>query len=936
MPPNTISGKVTGYGVVVVLYPGSAAWAMQVEFAPALAGAPDEANVEVLDTVAPGANHYVHARAPTDEVGYYRARHVRDGYADGDPTAWIGALPEPLPDDIPLLLQQTPATPLIDFDLAIAEDGKVTITVDGEPVVDSVRWAHSTTTWPDEAAIAAGAAVNTDADGDATIADAFTLAGGQTGYVAVRFYTGAGGTGEVLGTLRQTVHYLSLLGGEPAGHDWEFGGVFRDVPFLQWTLPAEPNGVAAIEVRQWGGTWETSDGGVFNPGQDHVFRGYASEWKATWEQVVANPSRSYTFAMMAHFHNGSTSAVQGPVTVTNAQPSAAALTLLGWKKWNRIMAVSFSGFNSAGATYVSLHMELGTSAFTPDADNRVGGKSVSYKGSGFDREEIRMDAPVDEAIELGQDMRWFLTLSDELTPLLHDEVTKDVGQQTFGGIPTADSGVPTITRGATLAEFPASPKHNDIFIHTTPVPHIWYIYDGVDTLAWQKTTPEHALEIEGEKTIKKQATAPSSPALDDLWLDTSTTVYVLKRWNGSAWVKATPTVASEVGAEKTVSKQTTPPSSPATNDLWIDTTTTPHKWRRWNGSAWVYMGAQAPVDIGAQTDVFMQSTFPSSPQEGDIWYDTSFSPPVVKIRSGGAWVRSDALFIAELDEDITSVHVDTDERSGAGRAFIALDTSNRLADPKKSQMSLVGNRQALLYGWGGNLVAYVLEGASYDVDVQAFSMRIDGFVISFPGPSRIQVNSASNATVRYVYCDNPAFDGASITYQATTSKETVIGPSSGGPSGRVFVGEVPAGDPGGGCVATDMLVDLDGRTALDARPGDALIVRGRGDRVERRPVLRASEWRPCNCVRIAARGGAELVCSIDTPFTLRNGASIAALFVDGAELLVCYDGRRFRWERVRARFVGAKRVVPLYLGGREFAAGREPGRMIVSHNALKT
>lgn len=51
-----------------------------------------------------------------------------------------------------------------------------------------------------------------------------------------------------------------------------------------------------------------------------------------------------------------------------------------------------------------------------------------------------------------------------------------------------------------------------------------------------------------ENAITKSNTAPASPTTGQLWLDTSTTPNVLKRWAGSAWVKATPTSAGEVGA----------------------------------------------------------------------------------------------------------------------------------------------------------------------------------------------------------------------------------------------------------------------------------------------------------------------------------------------------------------------------------------------------
>jgi len=51
-----------------------------------------------------------------------------------------------------------------------------------------------------------------------------------------------------------------------------------------------------------------------------------------------------------------------------------------------------------------------------------------------------------------------------------------------------------------------------------------------------------------ENAITKSNTAPVNPTTGQLWLDTSVTPNVLKRWSGSAWVKATPTSAGEVGA----------------------------------------------------------------------------------------------------------------------------------------------------------------------------------------------------------------------------------------------------------------------------------------------------------------------------------------------------------------------------------------------------
>jgi len=45
------------------------------------------------------------------------------------------------------------------------------------------------------------------------------------------------------------------------------------------------------------------------------------------------------------------------------------------------------------------------------------------------------------------------------------------------------------------------------------------------------------ITIRDEKDMIVSATAPSNPSTDTIWLDTSTTPHKLKRWNGSAWVE---------------------------------------------------------------------------------------------------------------------------------------------------------------------------------------------------------------------------------------------------------------------------------------------------------------------------------------------------------------------------------------------------------------
>lgn len=48
-------------------------------------------------------------------------------------------------------------------------------------------------------------------------------------------------------------------------------------------------------------------------------------------------------------------------------------------------------------------------------------------------------------------------------------------------------------------------------------------------------------------TIVQSATAPTNPATNDLWIDISVTPHIWRRWNGTAWVNATATALSELG-----------------------------------------------------------------------------------------------------------------------------------------------------------------------------------------------------------------------------------------------------------------------------------------------------------------------------------------------------------------------------------------------------
>ena len=169
-------------------------------------------------------------------------------------------------------------------------------------------------------------------------------------------------------------------------------------------------------------------------------------------------------------------------------------------------------------------------------------------------------------------------------------------------------------------------------------------------------------DLEGrEPSIHTGPEPPPYPVLDQKWMDTSQLPHVLKVWNGTAWVKASPTEAWEIGAEtpggaqdkadgaeqdakdhadgaaqyaednakayadlkdaewilevknansdfvqeyanRKISQSATAPATPEVDDLWIDTSQTPHVWKRWDGTAWVNASAVALEDLSGVLD----------------------------------------------------------------------------------------------------------------------------------------------------------------------------------------------------------------------------------------------------------------------------------------------------------------------------------------------
>ena len=195
------------HAVVFALYPGDPNFYTLVERDTESSGVPT-GNETVVAWLPPGTRHYIEVRNATDLFSYYRFRHGGFNFSPGEPTAWYRARPVQWNGEIPY----PPREALLDLSLVLDEgDGTVDIVANGSRAVASISWDWSLVNFP----ASATTSVDTDAEGDVTIVDAFTLQPGDTGFVRVDFYDQASSDGNLLGTLRASVQFLS--GSSPSG-----------------------------------------------------------------------------------------------------------------------------------------------------------------------------------------------------------------------------------------------------------------------------------------------------------------------------------------------------------------------------------------------------------------------------------------------------------------------------------------------------------------------------------------------------------------------------------------------------------------------------------------------------------------------------------------------------------------------------------------------
>ncbi len=211
------SNQVGRYGVVLALFPSDSEFGMELRRAPDNgSGAPDEPSAETIAYIEPNRRIYVDELAPAAEPVFYQARHIRENYTPSDWTPWTGARPRAIPSQLPLV----PPVPDISLSLTVDQDsGFVSLYVNGEPIVRSIKWAWAVDTgFPP---LAGGTCEATDAEGDFSAVDFTQLAIGETVYITVGFYDQPACGGNLLGTLFDQEPFLGRLGVRLSEHWWE-------------------------------------------------------------------------------------------------------------------------------------------------------------------------------------------------------------------------------------------------------------------------------------------------------------------------------------------------------------------------------------------------------------------------------------------------------------------------------------------------------------------------------------------------------------------------------------------------------------------------------------------------------------------------------------------------------------------------------------------
>ena len=141
----------------------------------------------------------------------------------------------------------------------------------------------------------------------------------------------------------------------------------------------------------------------------------------------------------------------------------------------------------------------------------------------------------------------------------------------------------------------------------------------------------------GGASVSVSDTAPTSPSEGDLWFNSSNTkMYVyFNDGTSSQWIQSNPS-----GATSPITASDTAPTNPVENSMWFDSTDGTLYFRYNDGTSeqWVNLiGATSSGGGSGGSSVTISDTAPTSPTEGDMWFDSRYA--VLLVYYGTQWVN---------------------------------------------------------------------------------------------------------------------------------------------------------------------------------------------------------------------------------------------------------------------------------------------------------
>lgn len=300
--------------------------------------------------------------------------------------------------------------------------------------------------------------------------------------------------------------------------------------------------------------------------------------------------------------------------------------------------------------------------------------------------------------------------------------------------------------------------------------------------------------------ITTGTTAPASPVDGDIWVDTSVTPPVTRTRIASGWVASANLVTN--------TNQVTDGAGLGTTAAWGSVSSRPTNIASLTGTEGILNSGIAITSAGVLTGggggsvtitglgytgalnatvnvLTTSSTAPSSPNNGDVWCDTSVTPNLTKLRIGGAWVVS-ANYVTSTSHITDGAGLGTTATwggvSGTGKPQDSADvTAANVPQLIAGASSLNFNADytgALLAGQISQTVAYQRKVGSTDVSSTTtwVATPTSGITCSISSGGLLSFTAASNGTVTIT----AAYGGTTLASYLTVTKTLGAAPSGGG------------------------------------------------------------------------------------------------------------------------------------------------------------